>query len=402
MRRAAVLALLAGFAVMPARAYAPAGQSGARDAVRRGSASLHLAFALQRVLEPGRNLVVSPLSIQQAFAMADAGTRGPTRRELEAALRLRPGGRALHAGMAALQRGLDSGTDGGRLRLDVANAVWAQTGYPIRSSYLATLRAYYGATPADADFRADPEAARTRINDWAAERTAGRITNLFGRGDVTPLTRLVLANAVYLKATWKDAFDPAATRDEAFRPLRGPPVQVPMMHRTGRYPWVRRAGYTAIELPYTGERLAMLVVIPDAGRFAAVARDLDARGLAATVAALRTGEVGLALPRFTLRSDLDLKAPLQRLGVRAAFEPGAADFSGLSPQARADRLHIAKALQKAFVQVDETGTEAAAVTGVGVDAVSAPPSVVADRPFLFVIRDRPTGAALFLGRVLSP
>jgi serpin B len=396
MRRAVALAVLALLVAAPAAA------AQSDSSVRRGSHTLRLALALERILERGDNLAVSPLSMQQAFAMADAGARGRTRRQLEAALRLRPGGSALHSGMAALERALRSGAGAEHVRLDIANGLWPQRGYPMRRGFVDVMRRFYGAAPEPLDFRADPEAARRHINDWASDRTAGRIENLFAPRSIHRLTRLVLANAIYLKADWHEAFDPADTRRQRFRRARGEPVEVPMMRRTGEYPVARRDGYTAVELPYVGRRLAMLVVIPDGGRFASVARRLDARAVARTVNALREQEIALGLPRFTIRSDLELIAPLRRLGARDAFDDGRADFSGLSPRARADRLHIGKAVQKAFVQVDETGTEAAAVTGVAIEAVSAPAPVVADRPFLFFIRDRPTGAVLFLGRVLDP
>jgi serpin B len=369
-------------------ALAPAPAAAAADR----APGLALGLRLQRDLRPGDDVAVSPVSLQQAFAMVADGARGATRRQILAGLRLGDTRTAAAVGRQLAERP----------QLRIANAVWAQAGYPLRASFVDRVTRRHGAAPRAVDFASDPDGARRIVNGWAEERTSGRIREVFPPRALTRLTRLVLANALYLKADWERAFHPARTRDEPFHRLQGRPLSVPMMRRTDAYAWTSDTDLSAVELPYAGGRLAMDVIVPRRGRWGAARRRLTATGVTRILAAMRTSRLALRLPRFTVRSDLDLVGELRRLGVRAALRPGTADLRAMSPRARADGLHVAKVRQKVLVKVDETGTEAAAVTGVGVEAVSAPPSVTVDSPFVFLIRDRPTGAVVFAGRVMDP
>jgi serpin B len=304
----------------------------------------------------------------------------------------------VHRDVAALRAALER-AENERVRLDVANGAWGQEGMAFEQPFLDVLDRRYAGAFHRTPFDADPEAARVGINRWISERTAARIPELFGRGDITRLTRLVLANAIYLRADWQTPFDQRNTGDARFHRLDGPPVSVRMMRRRGEIRWATGGDWEAVELPYVGDRLAMLVVAPRRGRFRRVERRLGARFVRGVVRRLRKSDLLLGLPKFELRTEIELTRPLGALGVRDAFDPERADFGRMT---KADRLRISRVRQEVFLRVDEKGTEAAAATGIVFERVSRPPSITVDRPFLFALRDRRTGAVLFLGRVLRP
>lgn len=387
---------------------APAGDLAAVSAAEQA-----FAAELYRVLsaEDG-NLVVSPLSIHLALAMALAGAEGDTAAELAAGLAvdgLDPA--ALHAALNALDATLEARNATyppvddreQKVEISVVNSIWGQAGFGFVQDYLDLLARNYGAGIRLVDFAAAAEEARVAINEWVAAQTSDRITDLIPEGALDELTRLVLVNAVYLDATWAVPFDPEATADAPFIRLDGSEVTVPTMNAYQlRALYAAGDGWQAIDLPYTGEELSMLVVVPDAGRFAEI-EALLAGGL---IGEVRTGLtpsiVDLALPKFEQRSQLSLVGALQALGIEAAFDPGAADFSGISTE---EQLYISGVVHEAFIAVDEAGTEAAAATAVIIGTTSMPTDIVdldVDRPFLFVLQDRSTGAILFLGRVVDP
>ncbi len=252
------------------------------------------------------------------------------------------------------------------------------------------------------DFAGDPEAARGIINGWVSEQTEGRIQDLLPPRTVDALTRLVLTNAVYFNAAWAEQFDPRETRDGAFYLLDGSQVTVPMMRRTANYGYVAGEGFQAVELPYDGKELAMVILLPNVGRFEEFENSLDAQGVEEILEGLAYREVALTMPRFQVESDFSLVDTLAAMGMPAAFQPGQADFSGMDGS---HDLYIGTVLHRAFVSVDESGTEAAAATAVviGVTALPAPPvEVTVDCPFIFLIRDLRTGTILFVGRVVNP
>ncbi|MBI5833953.1 MAG: serpin family protein [Armatimonadetes bacterium] len=352
------------------------------------------------------NLFFSPYSVSLALAMAYAGAAGNTATQMAAALgydlpaaRLHPAFDALDLALAAREAG-QNGNQGFRLR--VANAIWGQRGETFQSAFLDTLAVNYGAGMRVVDYQANAEAARGTINQWVSDQTADRINNLLPPGAVTTLTRLVLTNAIYFLAPWATPFEVAQTADRSFTTLAGVSVTVTFMNQRQALPYAAGDGWRAVELPYAGEQLSLLLLVPDAGRFAAVENALDAARLTAILGGLRNTDVSLALPKFKVESSLPLSAALQSLGMTDAFDGSLADLSGID--GRRD-LAISDVLHKAYVRIDETGTEAAAATAVVIGATSAPGDHVTltiDRPFLLVLRDRPTGAVLFLGRVADP
>lgn len=367
------------------------------------------AFALYREVAGGdANLFFSPHSISSALAMAYAGAGSETETQMMQVLRFELPQGSLHPAFNALDLELNSRDEvgppyeGDGFELEVANAVWGQKGFPFRSAYLDTLALNYGAGLRLADFEEDPDGSRETINDWVSHQTNDRVKDLLPPGSLSEDTRLVLTNAIYFKAPWLFPFDAMDTTTAPFTPLSGSPVSLPMMHETATFSYARVGDLQVVELPYNGTKLAMLLVVPDAGQFAAFEATLDLEPYLEILDALETHEVHLGLPRFELESTLSLSDPLRALGMTDAFDPSAADFSGID--GRKD-LFISDVLHKAFVSVDEKGTEAAAATAVVIGATGMPGSPVTltiDRPFFFVIRDIPTGAILFVGRVVRP
>ena len=366
------------------------------------------AFALalyHEVAVGATNLFFSPHSISSALAMAYAGARGVTETEMAEALHFGLGQAALHPAFNALDLELNRRDEvgppyeGEGFELNVVNAVWGQRGFPFRSAYLDTLALNYGAGLRLADFESDPEGSRLSINDWVSDQTNDRVKDLLPSGSVTESTRCVLTNAIYFKAPWLFPFEAKNTSTESFTPLSGGPVSVPMMHEAAVLSYARVGDLQAVDLPYNGAQLAMLLVVPDGGRFAAFEGELDAELYQGILEALETHDVRLGLPKFRFDSTLSLVESLRALGMKDAFDPDAADFSGVDG---AQDLFVSDVLHKAFVSVDEKGTEAAAATAVimaGTGMPGSPVTVTIDRPFFFVIRDIPTGAILFVGRV---
>ncbi|NCQ35578.1 serpin family protein [bacterium] len=373
------------------------------------------AFALalyQAVRKTEGNLFYSPYSISLALAMTYAGARGDTESQMAAALHFGLAQDKLHPAFNALDLSLprDSATkaetkDGQEttgFRLRIANALWGQNDHQFLPAFLDTLAENYGAGLQLLDFKADPEAARSLLNQWVNDQTEEKIKDLFPEGSVTDLTRLVLANAIYFNAAWLHPFTAEQTRDGDFHLLDGSKGTAPMMAETEMFGYAAAEGYQAVELPYDGGDFSMLILLPAEGQFATFEESLDAGRVGSVVSGLRTANVRLTLPKFTYSMRLGLKQTLAAMGMKDAFEPGAADLSGMdgSPD-----LFIMDVLHKAYVNVNEAGTEAAAATGVVVGTTSAPPPPVEmkiDRPFLFVIRHQETGTLLFVGRVVNP
>jgi serpin B len=350
------------------------------------------------------NLFLSPFSISTALGMTAAGARGKTLEEMETVLHL-PGDP--HAGFGAIIKSLNEEPDAKKrgFTLSTANALWAQQGYPWKPEYKKLVATDYGAGLFDVNFKGDAEASRTTINQWVEKETRDKIKDLLPVGSVTPDTRLVLTNAIYFKGDWQDPFDKKATRDLPFTTTGGKTVEAPLMFRVGRYLYGENDAFQVIDMPYTGRRISMTVILPrKADGLPAVEKELTAAKLAETVKGLRLErEVHVHLPRFKVTKDFLLNKPLKALGMKLAFEK--ADFSGM--HTGGEQLDITAVLHKAFVDVNEEGTEAAAATGVVVGVTSAAPPPTpkyfkADHPFLFLIRDQKTGSVLFMGRLENP
>ena len=364
-----------------------------------------LAFDLYRAKGGGDNLIFSPYSISLAFSMAYAGARSETERQMAETLHFLPQD-PQHPASNAIERrisGLGANEDGDAavpFRLNVANAAWGQRGYRFEDAYLETLAAHYGAGMHTVDF-GRPEEAAEEINAWISSQTEGRIRDLVSPDVVPPTTRLVLANAVFFEASWLSRFEESATEDGRFTPLEGGETTVPMMRQTTYLEYAEGEGYAAVRLPYEGEAVDMLVILPERGRFASVEERLDAGFLDEVRRALDPRYVRLTMPRFDFEADLDLKILLKRMGLEAPFDPGAADFAGITGR---EDLYVGAALHQANITVDEKGTEAAAATVLDMPVSAAPKPVEmdVDRPFIFAIAERETGAILFLGRVTDP
>lgn len=367
------------------------------------------AFDLYRALrERGDgNLFYSPFSISIALAMTWAGARGETERQMAETLhftlpqdRLHPAFNALDLELARRGQGA-RGKDEKGFRLHIVNAIWGQRGYSFLPEFLETLARHYDAGLRLLDFAGDPEAARGLINDWVSQQTEGRIRDLLPPGAIDALTRLVLTNAIYFNAAWAEQFDPRGTRDGAFHLLDGSQVTVPMMRKTANYGYVAGEGFQAVELPYDGNEMAMVILLPDVGRFEEFENSLDAGRVQEILSGLAYQRVALTMPRFRVESDFSLADTLAAMGMPAAFQPNQADFSGMDGSRD---LYISRILHKAFVNVDESGTEAAAATAVvvGLTAVIQQVEVTVDHPFIFLIRDIRTGTILFVGRVVNP
>ena len=358
------------------------------------------------------NLLYSPHSISLALAMTHAGAEGQTERQMAEALRfslprdrLHPAFNALDQELASRGENAERG-DGEGFRLNVVNAVWGQRGHEFREPFLDVLAESYGAGVRQADFREMPEESRLAINDWVAENTEDRIRDLIPPGIINPLTRMVLTNAIYFNASWAYPFPEANTRQRPFHLLDGSSSNVLMMRTSEDFGYVAGDGYQAVDLPYAGNELSMTVLLPDEGRFREFEEFLDANLVDGLVADLRPRYVTLDLPRFEFESEFRLGETLKSMGMSDAFDSASSDFSGMDARSclagDPGCLYIREVVHKAFVSVDEAGTEAAAATAVMMQAESAPPSpvsVTVDRPFIFLIRDQETGAILFLGRV---
>ncbi|QDT28884.1 serpin family protein [Gimesia panareensis] len=385
------------------------------------------ALFQQLAAENSGNLFFSPASISTALAMTLAGARGETAREMRNALQLTQEGSRLHASFQRLR----SETRTGGVELDVANQLWGQAGYHFLAPFLETVRDCYGGGLQTVDFQGEPAAAADQINEWVSQATRGKITELVSPMSFNELTRLILVNAIYFKGAWEDEFEPERTRDQTFYLAGDQQTSVPMMHQTGSFGYFENETLQVLELPYRQRDVAMQLVKHDDGSVEVLQEEIPGGGSDFSMCILlpreRDGlstleqeiqqitlqkwlnmdyqEVIVSLPRFRLEKEYDLNAPLESLGVKQAFQPKAADFFGMSDDP--EGLFIGSVLHKTFVEVNEQGTEAAALTEMimvgGCARDEEPPKVFcADHPFLFLIRDRQTGWIYFMGRFNQP
>jgi len=361
-------------------------------------------LAVQLAAQPGSsegNLVLSPTSIGVAFAMAEAGADEATAAQIADVFGF-PDQPGVHEAMNALTGAFDAAnqdSDQGEVILELANALWAQTGLEMGQPFLDTLAADYGAGVDTTDFAGDAEGSRSAINRWVSDVTRERIPELVPNGMITPETVTMLVNAIYLKAPWAVPFGVEGTDDQPFHLADGTTVDVPTMHASQRH-WSASVGdgTTAVELPYAGGQLSMVVVLPDEGTpLADVEAGLTGARLQEIVGGLEPATVDLDMPRWEAETALDLGQSLSALGLPI---PGG-DLSGIAP-----RTELAAAVHAANITVDEEGTEAAAATAIAGATSAAPPDdilhVTIDRPFLFLVRHVETGAPLFYGRITDP
>ena len=348
----------------------------------------------------GQTFAFSPFSISQAMAMTSAGARGQTLAQLEQAMSFALPQDRLHAALNALDATL-TGRAGPGVELDVADSLWGQNGERFSPPFLDTLARDYGAAMQLVDYRSNSDGAAQRIDAWVAARTRDKIPTLIAPGVLDRNTRLVLVNAVYLNADWETPFDAGMTGEQSFH-APGGDVTAKFMHREGQIAYARGDGYEAVELPYRGRKLAMDLILPGAGRLAAVESTLARGGVGPLLGGLKPTLVSLGLPKLDLTSHFDLTGALAKLGARDIFTD-IADLSGMTTQERLTLTHV---IHEVKLKVDEKGTEAAAATGAVAGATSAmvppPIDVTFDRPFILAVRDRPTGEVLFLARVQRP
>jgi len=365
-----------------------------------------LACSLYRELSstPG-NLFFSPYSILGALMVARSGAAGGTRSEIEDALRRPETGEALSESFGRLLRevGRIARPGSGLFEIVTANALWCQTDCPVRPAYVDTLRARLGAEVGAVDFAGSPEQAARTVNAWVAEVTRGRIPSIVSQDLIRSLTRAMLANVVYFKASWYEPFEAEATRPEAFRLPSGRRIDVPTMHRTGSYHYGRTGHAQALQLPYVTWPVRMIVLLPDEGELSAAEGELRPGFLQRLIREAEPRETRLSLPRCHVESSLRLRDPLERLGIARAFGPGA-DFSEISG---CEELFLDDVLHRGFVDVNEHGTEASASTIAWLakgrlGGRGGPIEFRVDRPYLFLICDTDTDTVFFMGRVVDP
>ena len=368
------------------------------------------AFALdlyQALKGTDGNLFFSPYSISLALAMTYAGARESTAEQMAGTLhytlpqdRLHPAFNGLDQELSGRGQGA-KGKDGQGFRLNIVNAIWGQKGYPFLAQYLDLLAEDYGAGLRTLDFRTAPDDSRLTINKWVSDQTEQRIKDLIPAGAIDAMTRLVLTNAIYFNAAWANNFEKNATQPDDFHLADGSTIRVPMMRQTESLGYAVGDGYRAVTLPYDGRELEMIVLLPEQGKFAQFEKSLDAGKVASIINGITLKQVALSLPSYKYESEFSLGKILAAMGMPIAFS-GQADFSGMTGNRE---LSISEVVHKAFVAVDESGTEAAAATAVIMRATAMPVmplEVKVDHPFIFLIRDIKTGSIIFVGKVMNP
>ena len=359
------------------------------------------------------NLFYSPYSISLALAMTYGGARGETERQMADTLHYLLPQERLHTSFNSLDLELASMADtqeeeSDAFTLNTVNAVWGQHDYEFLAPFLDVLAENYGAGVRPVDFVGSPEESRVRINDWVAELTEDRVKDLIPEDTITRSVRLVLTNAIYFNARWFNTFAKNLTSLSPFHLLDGSEVDVPMMMTADaeRFGYANGDGYQAVELPYKGRDMWMTILLPDAGTFREFEESMDADLVTGILGDIEREYVELTMPKFEFESEFRLRDTLEAMGMPNAFDEHTADFSGMDGRSCPGVcLLISDAFHKAFISVDEEGTEAAAATGVVVVLESGRPTpkkVIVDRPFIFLIRDRATDAILFVGRVENP
>jgi len=400
--------------MLPDRAASSATRNEVEELVKGNSV---FAFDLYRTLsaEDG-NMFFSPYSISIALGMTFAGARGETERQIADTLHFMLPQDRLHPAFNTLYLDLDSRGGGKRdndpsaFQLNIANALWGQRDHRFLDEFTTVVAENYGAGVTPTDFQGQPEESRIRINDWVAEQTEDKIKDLIPEGKFEGnAPALVLTNAIYFNGTWTNEFD-ELPKPVDFHPLQGDTVAVPMMERDAMGGYASGEGYEAVELRYIHSSMAMTILVPDSGTFEEFEQSLDYESASRILERMETREVLLTMPKFEFESEFALVDTLRVMGMPNAFDDRAADFSGMDGQScqAGDSfcLFVSDAIHKAFVLVDEEGTEAAVATvmvAVPASGSSEPPvQLVVDRPFIFLIRDDTTGTILFLGRVLDP
>jgi serpin B len=406
MRTTRLLRLSASLLISLGIGLAASAQAAQAKSLVEGNTAFALDLYARLSGAPG-NLFFSPYSISTCLAMTYAGARGDTETQMDRVLHFSKGDARLHSSFGELQQHLNDAAKQKGIQLDIANALWAQKGEPFLPAFLKIARNDYQANLNQADFKTSADAVTGEINRWVAQKTRDKIRDILSPGSLDDLTRLVLANAIYFKGIWASPFEKAATETQPFHLSAISQADALLMHHVADVRYIGNDDFQAVDLPYSGDELSMVVLLP---------RQFDALGqlenqlsppfLARLLAQMKRQEVELFLPRFKLESVFELNDMLAKMGMPDAFVWPKADFSGINGN-RHD-LSISGVFHKAWVEVNEEGTEAAAATGGGMMAASLkerpppPPVFRADHPFIFLIRDTRSGSLLFVGRLADP
>jgi serpin B len=347
------------------------------------------------------NLFFSPFSISAALAMTYAGARGETAKQMEKTLHFDLAAARLHPGFAGLMKKFN--VSGKSYQLSVANALWGQKGTGFYPAFMEITGKYYDAGFKRVDYIRNTEGARRTINDWVEAKTNHKIKELIKPHILNALTRLVLTNAIYFKGRWERQFKPAQTEEAPFYITAEQKANVPLMHQLGKFKYAETDQLQILELPYTGDKIAMDILLPKAqSGLAKLESALQPADFDSCLDKLAVKQVDVFLPRFKMEQGLTLNSHLRALGMKDAFDENKANFSGMSDTS----LYITHVIHKAFVEVNEEGTEAAAATAVVMGTKSVmidkPVTFRADHPFIFLIRDIQSGSILFMGRLIDP
>jgi len=389
-----------------------AGLSGADEQAAKQKTDVEIvvqsnnAFALElyaKLRDEKGNLFFSPFSISTALAMTYAGARGQTERQMAEVLQFSLPAEKLHPTFGAVLKDLNARGEKGSYELSVANALWGQKGYGFLKEFIELVETSYGGKLNEVDFAAAAEDARQTINTWVENETNGKIKDLIPEGVLDSLTRLVLTNAIYFKGNWASKFKEEDTKDAPFTMLNGEKIDVAMMNQTAEFNYMETADFQGLEMPYVDNELSMIILLPKQNdRLIALEESLTLNNLSNWLAKLSKRKVIVSVPKFTMTCQFMLADILKSMGMTDAFS-GGADFSGMT--GRRD-FFISAVIHKAFVEVNEEGTEAAAATAVVMKLTAVPSEVIpvfrADHPFLFLIRDNSSGSILFIGRVMNP
>ena len=357
----------------------------------------------RQVAHGDANLVLSPYNIATALSMALAGARGQTAREIESVLQVHSDA-SYDAALAALAAELGKAGNSGENQLLTANGLWVQKGLALRPAFEKTLTEHYGAAPRLVDFMGHAEDVRAQINRWTEEQTKEKIKDLFPPGSLEADTRLALTSAIYFYGAWQSPFETSRTQPAPFTPLGGKAVETRFMNQTAHFGYAETPAAQVLEMTYRGTGFAFDVLLPKAAAgLPDLEKSLTAENLTGWLGSLTSRNVQVSLPKFRAESEFSLARTLSQMGMASAFTD-AADFSGIRAEGK---LAISQVVHKAFVDVAERGTEAAAATGMAIRVAAArmperPVVFRADHPFLFLIRDTKSGTVLFIGRLMTP
>lgn len=363
-----------------------------------------LALYQQFAARPG-SFLISPLSASAVLSMASAGAKSETERQMRDTLHFKLPAERHHKAFNLLDLTfLNAQRENQLTQTTLVNSIWTLEGYPVKQSFLDSMIVNYGSELTALDFGSKPDESAATINRWVAEKTGGRIKDLIDPANLNETTKALLVNAIHFIGKWQSNFDTAKTAPDWFTPWDKERIRVPMMRQEHAFSYVQSKSYEAVELFYSGGQTSMVLIMPpDRESFRRLEQSLELSILENVLGKMETKYIDLVMPTWKAESvSFNLKEDLQNLGMRDAFDPQLADFTGISS---VPELHISEIVQKTFIDVDEYGTEAAASTGITLTRYGTPDEVVAvhfNRPFLYLIRDIPTQSILFIGRLVEP